>query len=87
MVRKRDVDAPAPATHVPNSTGGGTRKPRCPLPPLCMEGYNDALAGSRIAGALRVGEKIDHVDAMTSRADTDSPRGSTRTPRGAFQPH
>ncbi len=67
MVRKRDEAAPAPAPHVPQlkevvepaSLGAA-------LPPLRIEGYNNALAGSRHRwGDYEIGEKIDHIDAMT----------------------
>jgi 2-methylfumaryl-CoA hydratase len=67
MVRKRDEAAPAPAPHVPQlkevvdpaSLGAA-------LPPLRAEGYNNALAGSRHRwGDYEIGEKIDHIDAMT----------------------
>ncbi|MFZ0570633.1 MAG: MaoC family dehydratase [Rhodomicrobium sp.] len=67
MVRKRDEDAPAPAAHVPqlkeavepNELGAA-------LPSLNIKAYNNALAGSRYRwGDYQVGEKIDHIDAMT----------------------
>ena len=67
MVRKRNEAAPAPAAHVPqlkeavepNALGAA-------LPPLHIEAYNNALAGSRYRwGDYEVGEKIDHIDAMT----------------------
>ena len=36
------------------------------LPPLKSDGYNNALSGSRYRwGDYEVGEKIDHIDAMT----------------------
>ena len=36
------------------------------LPPLRIEGYNNALSGSRHRwGDYEIGEKIDHIDAMT----------------------
>ncbi len=67
MVKKRDEAAPAPAPHVPQlkevvdpaALGVG-------LPPLHVEGYSNALAGSRHRwGDYEIGEKIDHIDAMT----------------------
>jgi 2-methylfumaryl-CoA hydratase len=67
MVRKRDEAAPAPAAHVPqlkevaDPASLGTA-----LPPLRIEGYNNALSGSRYRwGDYEIGEKIDHIDAMT----------------------
>jgi 2-methylfumaryl-CoA hydratase len=67
MVRKRDVEAPAPAPVVP------TLPPQlhpdalaAMLPRLKIEAYNFALAGSprRFADYL-VGDRIDHVDGVT----------------------
>ncbi len=67
MVRKRDEAAPAPEAHLPklkeavepNALGAA-------LPPLNIEGYNNALAGSRYRwNDYEIGEKIDHIDAMT----------------------
>jgi 2-methylfumaryl-CoA hydratase len=67
MVRKRDKASPAPAPLVPQlkdtvppeALGEG-------VPPLRVEGYDDALAGSGHRwGDYEVGERIDHIDAMT----------------------
>ncbi len=67
MVRKRDESAPAPEAHVPQlkeavepaALGGCT-------PRLHIFGYNTALSGSRYRwGDYEIGEKIDHIDAMT----------------------
>jgi 2-methylfumaryl-CoA hydratase len=67
MVRKRDEAAPAPGEHVPN-----LKKALDPadlgaaLPPLKIDGYNNALSGSPYRfGDYQVGEKIDHIDGMT----------------------
>lgn len=67
MVKKRDESAPAPAPHVPElkavvdpSALGAA------LPQLKLDGYNWALGGSRHRwGDYEIGEKIDHIDAMT----------------------
>ncbi len=67
MVRKRDEAAPVPASHVPQlkeavepSALGSA------LPALNTGAYDDALAGSPLRwGDYEVGEKIDHLDAMT----------------------
>ena len=67
MVNKRDLDAPAPETvvpelgdHVPPQKLGGLV--RCGA----MDNYADRLAGSAYRWAdYEVGEKIDHVDGVT----------------------
>jgi 2-methylfumaryl-CoA hydratase len=67
MVRKRDEAAPAPDVHVPQlkavvetSALGGA------MPPLHIDAYSTALAGSSHRwGDYAVGERIDHLDAMT----------------------
>ena len=67
MVRKRDEAAPAPAEHVPElpkAVAANVLGPACP--PIDVRSYDFTLAGSphRFAD-YRVGEKIDHVDAVT----------------------
>ncbi|MFT4079375.1 MaoC family dehydratase [Rhodomicrobium sp.] len=67
MVKKRDEAAEAPAPHVPSlkaavdpSELGGA------LPPLTLEGYDTKLSGNAARwGDYEIGEKIDHLDAMT----------------------
>ena len=67
MVKKRDKASPAPATHVPQLKD--VLEPPAlgaALPRLRLEGYDNALAGSGHRwGDYEVGEKIDHIDAMT----------------------
>ncbi|MGO9174428.1 MAG: MaoC family dehydratase [Rhodomicrobium sp.] len=67
MVRKRNEDAPAPEAHVPQLKEAvepavlGACSPR-----LHAFGYDTALSGSRHRwGDYEIGEKIDHIDAMT----------------------
>jgi 2-methylfumaryl-CoA hydratase len=67
MVRKRNEDAPAPEAHVPQLKEAvepaalGAHSPR-----LHAFGYDTALSGSRHRwGDYEIGEKIDHIDAMT----------------------
>ena len=67
MVRKRNEDAPAPEAHVPQlkevvePAALGACSPR-----LHVSGYDTALSGSRHRwGDYEIGEKIDHIDAMT----------------------
>ena len=67
MVRKHDEAAPAPAEHVPElpkAVAANVLGPACP--PIDARSYDFTLAGSphRFAD-YRVGEKIDHVDAVT----------------------
>lgn len=67
MVRKRDKQAPATATHIPQLTGrvepgilGGA------VPPLVPGAWDAALAGSRwLWSDYEVGERIDHADGVT----------------------
>lgn len=67
MVNKRNLDAPAPETVIPElasvvdpSTLGEA------LPALDMRHYDNDLAGSgRRWGDYEIGEKIDHVDGQT----------------------
>lgn len=66
MVRKRDVDAPAPAAHVPDLAPaiapGGLAIP----PGLTFADYDFALAGEAHRWRdYEVGEQIDHVDGVT----------------------
>lgn len=67
MVRKRDANAPAPETHVPELADSvapetlGTA-----LPAISLDAYDDVLAGSPHRwAAYEPGEKIDHIDGMT----------------------
>jgi 2-methylfumaryl-CoA hydratase len=67
MVRKRDAASPAPTALVPklnervDPAGLGAAVPK-----LDLAGYDLALAGSPYRwGDYAVGEKIDHLDAMT----------------------
>ncbi|WP_434290453.1 MaoC family dehydratase [Celeribacter sp. SCSIO 80788] len=66
MVRKRDLDAPAPETVIPELT-----KVVAPEDLVIPEGldflqYNFALAGEpHRFGDYEIGEKIDHVDGVT----------------------
>jgi 2-methylfumaryl-CoA hydratase len=66
MVRKRDVQAPAPQTHVPDLapaiSAGDLVVPRG----LSFAGYDFALAGEPHRwGDYEIGEQIDHVDGVT----------------------
>ena len=67
MVRKRDEAAPAPGDHVPRlptAVEPNVLSEACP--PLDIEAYDFALAGSPYRfGDYAVGEKIDHVDGYT----------------------
>lgn len=66
MVRKRDASSPAPPTVVPELPAAVA--PESLLVPFRIEpgGYDGALAGSDDAWEdYAVGERIDHVDAMT----------------------
>jgi 2-methylfumaryl-CoA hydratase len=67
MVRKRDEKAPAPADHVPRlPTALEANLLGNACPPLKVEAYDFALAGSpHRFGDYSVGEKIDHVDGVT----------------------
>jgi 2-methylfumaryl-CoA hydratase len=66
MVRKRDVDAPAPETVVPDLADHVAPSDLVLPEGLDFTGYDDALAGSPYRfGDYRVGEKIDHVDGVT----------------------
>jgi len=65
MVRKRDLDAPAPETVVPDlpkKVAAGDLV----VPYAAGDGYDVRLAGSdQLWDDYEVGEKIDHIDAMT----------------------
>ncbi len=67
MVRKRDEAAPAPKPHVPKvKEVVDPQELGAALPRLQIEGYNNALSGSRHRwGDYETGEKIDHIDGMT----------------------
>jgi 2-methylfumaryl-CoA hydratase len=67
MVRKRDVQAPAPAPVVPKLADRvDPARLGAAVPQLDLARYDDALAGSPYRwGDYAVGEKIDHADAMT----------------------
>ena len=66
MVRKGDLDAPAPETVIPEL--GAFVSPEALVVPdgLTFEGYDFALAGEPHRwGDYEIGEKIDHVDRVT----------------------
>ena len=67
MVNKRNLDAPAPATVVPELAGSVDPSTLgAALPPLDLSGYDYALAGSpKRWDDYAVGDKIDHVDGQT----------------------
>jgi 2-methylfumaryl-CoA hydratase len=67
MVRKRDEVSPAPEPVVPNlGEGVDPQALGSAVPPLKLEGYDVALAGSpHRFGDYTPAEKIDHVDGMT----------------------
>lgn len=63
MVRKRNVDAPALETYVPELQEFVSADS---LPRKCYEGWDNALAGSAYRFEdYDIGEKINHVDGMT----------------------
>jgi len=66
MVRKRDVDAPAPETVVPD-LAKALSADQLPIPEgLNFTGYDYTLAGEPYRwGDYAIGEKIDHVDGTT----------------------
>ncbi|MEM8921327.1 MAG: hypothetical protein AAGB25_08150, partial [Pseudomonadota bacterium] len=65
MVRKRDVNAPAPDPVIPDLPKAVAAED-LPRPHLDVNGYNDALAGAiHRYEDFEIGEKIDHVDAFT----------------------
>jgi 2-methylfumaryl-CoA hydratase len=66
MVRKRDADAPAPETIIPELKPALTPADLVLPEGLSFENYDFALAGERHRFAdYEVGEKIDHVDRVT----------------------
>ena len=67
MVRKRDERAPAPGDHVPRlPTAVEPSLLGAACPPIDVEAYDLALAGSRDRfDDYAAGEKIDHVDGVT----------------------
>ncbi len=66
MVRKRDVDAPAPETVVPDLADHVGASDLVIPEGLDFTNYDDALAGSPYRwGDYAIGEKIDHVDGVT----------------------
>jgi 2-methylfumaryl-CoA hydratase len=67
MVNKRNLDAPAPETVVPDlAKNVDPSALGAALPPLDLSGYDYALAGSpKRWDDYAVGDKIDHVDGQT----------------------
>jgi 2-methylfumaryl-CoA hydratase len=66
MVRKADVDAPAPETVVPDLADAVAAEDLIVPPGLDFTGYDFAAAGEpHRFGDYEVGEKIDHVDGVT----------------------
>ena len=67
MVRKRDVDAPAPAPVTPDLPKAlSVQALGAACPPIDRTRYDLALAGSpHLWGDYDVGERIDHVDGVT----------------------
>lgn len=67
MVAKRDENAPAPQTHVPDLPDSVAPDSLAEhLPPIDTQGYDTAFAGTpHLWGDYEPGEKIDHVDGMT----------------------
>ncbi|TAN64318.1 MAG: hypothetical protein EPN20_08490, partial [Magnetospirillum sp.] len=66
MVRKRDVNAPAPEETLPQLPGAVAAADLIIPAGLNLSAYDDTLAGSRHRwDDYAVGEKIDHVDGMT----------------------
>jgi len=67
MVRKRDIDAPAPQALVPDLPSSvDPASLGCACPPIDENSFDFKLSGSPFRfGDYRVGEKIDHVDGMT----------------------
>jgi 2-methylfumaryl-CoA hydratase len=67
MVRKRDEQAPAPQTHVPDLAKSVSAKEiGSALPSINSSNWDDTLSGSSHRFAdYAVGEKIDHGDGMT----------------------
>ncbi len=66
MVRKADVDAPAPETVVPDLADAVAAEDLVVPAGLDLTGYDFAAAGEpHRFGDYEVGEKIDHVDGVT----------------------
>ena len=66
MVRKRDVDAPAPEVVVPDLAGAVAVGDLVVPSGLDFSGYDAGAAGSpHLWGDYEVGEMIDHVDGVT----------------------
>lgn len=66
MVRKRDADAPAPQTQIPELPEAVAPDQLVVPEGLSLAGYDTDLAGSpHLWDDYTVGEKIDHVDGMT----------------------
>jgi 2-methylfumaryl-CoA hydratase len=66
MVAKREANAPAPESHVPNLPGAVPAAELTIPAGLDMRGYDAARAGSgHVWDDYAKGEKIDHVDGMT----------------------
>jgi 2-methylfumaryl-CoA hydratase len=66
MVRKNDLEAPAPETQVPDLPDAVAAEELVIPPGLDFSGYNFGLAGEpHRFGDYEVGERIDHVDGVT----------------------
>jgi 2-methylfumaryl-CoA hydratase len=66
MVAKRDVNTPAPETHVPDLAETVPAERLSVAEGTSFEDYDPAMAGGpHLWEDYRVGEKIDHVDGMT----------------------
>ena len=66
MVRKRDADAPAPDTSVPDLAKSVDPADLAVPEGLDFSGYDTALAGEPHRwGEYEIGEQIDHVDGVT----------------------
>lgn len=66
MVRKRDVNAPAPETVIPDLKSGLSADDLTIPESLDFNSYNFVLAGEPHRwGDYEIGEKIDHVDGVT----------------------
>ncbi|MEX5728245.1 2-methylfumaryl-CoA hydratase [Rhodovulum iodosum] len=66
MVRKRDLDAPAPVTAIPDLAKAVAADDLVVPPALSFSGYDFTLAGEPHRwGDYELGEVIDHVDGVT----------------------
>jgi 2-methylfumaryl-CoA hydratase len=66
MVRKRDIEAPAPEPHVPDLPARVAPGDLAIPSDLSLDGFDTILSGSpHLWDDYREGEKIDHVDGMT----------------------